>query len=212
MRSYFTQPGSLAKRNLFPGDVASSSKEASIAATPARTSSGDGEVPKKDKPAKKGPNLTKAASTKLTAVNTKTSELRVLIKEVEGTKEDLTLGSGERIFCLVKRLQGLCSISGVEPNIESNFSLCHSLSGPTSRISSTLKEGHAEELAKHIEKVELARATLEAWYSKRIPEAQIVDDERAEYDSAMRGVETALARCNGAIKSARAAIVTWKYS
>ena len=66
-----------------------------------------------------------------------------------------------------------------------------------------------EELNRHSSTLELARSHLEAWYSKRIPEAEIVDAERANYDEAMRNVESAMTRCNGAIKTARAAIATW---
>ena len=56
--------------------------------------------------------------------------------------------------------------------------------------------------------MEAARVALEAWYSRRVPEASIVDGERAAYDEVMRDVDSALVKCNGGVKTARAAIAT----
>ena len=81
----------MAKRELFqPGAAPASSNEA-ILATPAKNT-GEGDQPK-PQPKKNAATLTKAASSKLASINTKASELRVLIKEVSGASEELTLGN-----------------------------------------------------------------------------------------------------------------------
>ena len=91
-RKYFNQPGGLAKRDMMASISGASSSNAE---PPAPSTPGPNSLPPPaNKKGSKAPTLTKQANSKLTALNNKVSEVRVLKSEVNVNK---TLSLGFRI-------------------------------------------------------------------------------------------------------------------
>ena len=65
-----------------------------------------------------------------------------------------------------------------------------------------------EELTNAMQVLEEARGKMEAWHALKIPEADIIHEQRAAYDEVMRVAEGALSACASAMKGAKSACAT----
>ena len=71
------------------------------------------------------------------------------------------------------------------------------------RMTDEMKSGYASELEARKGAIDSAKASLEAWYGKRLEEKDIVGDERAQYDVLMAASDTTMKTAQGTMSTVK---------
>ncbi|CAE7333803.1 unnamed protein product [Symbiodinium sp. CCMP2592] len=107
------------------------------------------------------------------------------------------------------RKQATSKLSQISSKLTESRVLGNEIPGAAA-MSEKMKEGYQSELGEAVAGVEKARSSLEAWYARKVEEANIVGSERAIYDDTLRAVDAALTVLAGKVKAIKTALVVNK--